>query len=109
MNFLKQLQGWMDSTKKIDFLGPLALRLYLAPIFILAGMNKLSNAENLVGYFEFLGIPAPGLMVWVAGLTELLGGILLIPGLAVRWIAVSWKWCSLSQFHVETCCSFIAR
>jgi uncharacterized membrane protein YphA (DoxX/SURF4 family) len=88
MEFLKRVQGWLDATRKIDFLGPLALRLYLAPIFILAGMNKLGNAEALSGYFASLGIPAPDLMVYVAGGTELVGGILLIGGLAVRWIAV---------------------
>ena len=88
MEFLKRMQGWMDLTKKIDFLGPLAIRIYLAPIFILAGMNKLSNTGNVASYFEFLGIPAPELMVYLAGGTELLGGILLIGGLAVRWIAI---------------------
>ena len=88
MEFLKRMQGWMDLTKKIDFLGPLAIRIYLAPIFIMAGWGKLSNAENLVGYFDSLGIPLPELMVYVAGMTEFVGGILLIGGLAVRWIAV---------------------
>ena len=46
MDFLKRMQGWMDLTKKIDFLGPLAIRIYLAPIFIMAGWGKLSNAER---------------------------------------------------------------
>jgi uncharacterized membrane protein YphA (DoxX/SURF4 family) len=88
MQFLKKVQGWLDATRKIDFLAPAAIRLYLAPVFILAGMNKLSNAENVASYFEYLGIPAPELMVYVAGTTEFVGGILLIAGLAVRWIAV---------------------
>jgi uncharacterized membrane protein YphA (DoxX/SURF4 family) len=88
MDFLKRMHGWMELTRKLDFLGPLAIRIYLAPIFILAGMNKLSNAENVASYFEYLGIPAPELMVYVAGGTELLGGCLLLGGLAVRWIAV---------------------
>lgn len=85
---LRRLQGILNSTRKIDFLGPLALRLFLAPIFILAGMGKLSGVENTANYFGFLGIPAPTLMAWLAGLTELIGGILLIPGVAVRWVAV---------------------
>ncbi len=88
MDFLKRMQGWLDQTKAADFLGPLALRLYLAPIFILAGMGKLSNAENVASYFDYLGIPAPELMVYIAGGIEFLGGILLIGGLAIRWIAV---------------------
>lgn len=72
----------------VDFLAPLSLRIYLAPIFILAGINKLSAVENVAWWFASLGIPAPTLMVWAAGLTELIGGIFLLGGLAVRWVAV---------------------
>ena len=85
---LNRLQNLLDSTRTLDFLAPLALRIYLAPIFILAGSNKLKHAEHLGPYFESLGIPAPELMVYVAGLTELLGGIALLAGLAVRWAAI---------------------
>lgn len=88
MGFLKKMHDWMEQTRKVEFLGPLAIRIYLAPIFILAGMNKLSNADNVASYFDFLGIPAPELMVYAAGLTEFVGGICLIGGLAVRWVAV---------------------
>jgi putative oxidoreductase len=75
-------------TRPFDFLAPLALRVYLAPIFILAGSNKLKHAGSLGPYFESLGIPAPELMVYIAGLTELLGGIALLAGFAVRWAAI---------------------
>ena len=88
MQILSRLQGWLDLTRNVDFLAPAALRLYLAPVFILAGMNKLGNAENVAAYFEFLGVPAPGLMVYVAGLSELVGGIFLIPGIAVRLVTI---------------------
>ena len=47
MEFLKRMHGWMELTRKIDFLGPLAIRLYLAPIFILAGMNKLDQSIEM--------------------------------------------------------------
>ena len=33
MKILARLQGWLDLTRKVDFLGPLALRLYLVPVF----------------------------------------------------------------------------
>lgn len=88
MTFLRKMQGWLDATRKLDFLGPLALRIFLAPIFILAGMAKLSSVGDTAGWFGSLGIPAPLLMAYVAGLTELVGGVLLIPGIAVRWVAV---------------------
>ena len=86
--FLNCLQNLLDRTRCFDFLGPLALRIYLAPIFIMAGSNKLAHAEHLGPYFASLGIPAPEIMVYVAALTELLGGIALLAGLAVRWFAL---------------------
>ena len=88
MRLLLSLQRLLDATRVFDFLGPLALRIYLAPIFILAGSNKLANVENVAFWFESLGLPAPQLMVYLAGLTELIGGICLVAGLAVRWFAI---------------------
>lgn len=87
-SILKRVQGFINSTKKADFLAPLAFRIYLAPIFILAGLAKLSSIDGTAGWFAGLGIPAPVLMAYVAGLTEFVGGILLIPGIAVRWAAI---------------------
>jgi len=51
-------------------------------------MNKLSNTQNVASYFEYLGIPAPQVAVYLAGGTEFVGGILLLAGLGVRWIAL---------------------
>lgn len=85
---LNKFQNILDSFKSLDFLAPMALRIFLAPIFIYAGLNKLENAEYVAPWFESLGLPAPELMVYLAGGTELIGGIALIIGLAVRWFAI---------------------
>lgn len=85
---LARLRDWLDAANKLNFLAPLGFRIFLAPIFIFAGFGKLTGAETVAQYFDFLGIPAPGLMVYVAGLTEFIGGLLLIPGLATRFIAI---------------------
>ena len=88
LKLLQGLQNLLDRTRALDFLGPLALRLYLAPIFILAGSNKLSNVDNVAQWFAWLGMPAPELMVYLAGLSELIGGVFLIIGFATRWAAI---------------------
>ena len=88
IDMLTRLQGLLDKTRKVDFVAPLLFRLFLAPIFILAGLGKLTGIENTASYFEFLGLPAPVLMAFMAGLAEFVGGILLVPGIAVRWVAV---------------------
>lgn len=79
----------LDKFKHFNFFGPLALRLYLAPIFIMAGWNKLEDLESTAYYFgEFLGMPMPMLMAFLAGATEFIGGIALLFGIAVRLLAV---------------------
>ncbi len=78
-----------DKLKTFNFLGPVALRLYLAPVFILAGWHKLQALDDTAYYFgEILGLPAPMLMAILAGLTEFAGGIALLIGLAVRLFAL---------------------
>lgn len=92
MRLLGKFQDLLDATRAVDFLGPLALRLYLVPIFWMAGMSKLGAFENTVNYFGNpdwgLGLPLPTLMVVLALAAEILGAILLLVGLGVRWIAV---------------------
>ena len=88
MSFIRLINSLFDKLGALNFLAPLSLRLFLAPIFILAGMNKLSNIENVASWFEWLGFPAPELMVWLAGGTELIGGIMLLVGFGVRWAAI---------------------
>ncbi len=75
--------------RRVDWFAPLAVRLYLAPVLIIAGVSKFQAFDNTAYWFgEVLGMPLPELMVFLAASTELVGGLLLIIGLAVRWIAV---------------------
>lgn len=92
MQFLTRMQDLMDATKKVDFLGPLALRLYLVPVFWVAGTNKLSGMENTIAWFGNpdwgLGLPFPAFMAYLAVGAEVLGAIALLLGLAMRWFAI---------------------
>ena len=89
MNFLLKLQGLLDKSRQLDFVAPLLLRLFLAPVFILAGYGKLSALDNTAYYFgEILGMPAPMLMALLAGAAEFFGGIAILIGLATRWFAI---------------------
>ena len=82
INKLVDLQGLLDKTRQLDFLAPLLLRIFLAPIFIIAGYGKLTALDSTAYYFgEMLGMPAPMFMAVMAGATELLGGIALVLGL----------------------------
>lgn len=92
MKLFVQAQSLLDKTRAIDFLGPLALRLYLGPVFWVAGTNKLGGMENVIAWFgndEWgLGLPFPVLMAWLAVSAEVLGAISLLIGLATRWFCL---------------------
>ena len=92
MDLLRKMQGWLNMTNVADFLGPLALRLYLVPVFWVAGMNKLNGMDNVIAWFGNpdwgLGLPAPALMAYLATGTEVLGAVALLVGLGTRWFAV---------------------
>jgi uncharacterized membrane protein YphA (DoxX/SURF4 family) len=87
-----QLQRLLDSTRVFDFLGPLALRLYLVPIFWMAGSKKLADIDSVIEWFGNpdwgLGLPYPELLAWAAALTEAGGAVLLLIGFAVRWVSI---------------------
>ena len=81
-----------EKLKSIEWLGPLALRLYLAPIFIGVGAHKFAHFEDMVAWFGNpdwgLGLPAPTLMVFLAASAELLGGFALLLGLVTRLMVI---------------------
>ncbi len=96
MGIFIRLGNWaqdiLDSLRVIDFLGPLAIRLYLAPVFLVAGMSKATGFGDVVQWFgnpEWgLGLPAPWLMAFLATAAELGGAVCLLFGFATRWIAI---------------------
>lgn len=98
--------GWL---RKLDFLPPLLLRLFLAPMLWVSGTKKLGlfSAEgtdflNPMTWVDMsayqatveslqaapIPIPFPELMAWIIPGLEVIGAILLIIGFAVRWISI---------------------
>lgn len=85
-------QKVLDKTKAADFIAPLLVRIYLFPIFWMAGYKKLTGFDNSVAWFGNkqwgLGLPAPEVMVSLAMTSELLGAVFLLIGFAVRWMTI---------------------
>lgn len=92
MDLLNKLQDLLDATRAVDWLAPLALRLYLAPVFWVAGTNKLNGFSDTVAWFGNpdwgLGLPFPALMAGLATGAEVVGAVCLLIGLAVRWVSI---------------------
>jgi len=92
MKFLLKAQDLLDRSRIADGLAPLLLRLYLAPVFWMAGMQKLNHFPDTVSWFGDsdygLGLPFPWLMAALATAAELVGAVSLLLGLALRWVSL---------------------
>ncbi|MDO4450613.1 MAG: DoxX family protein [Moraxella sp.] len=81
-----------DRLKSFDVLALFVIRLYLAPVFIMAGLNKYQNFESTVNWFgnsEWgLGLPFASFWVVVVIIAELVGGVALLFGLATRLFGI---------------------
>lgn len=90
--FINTLKRTLDYTKQADFLAPLLMRLYLFPVFWMAGTNKWNSFDNTVAWFDNpdwgLGLPMPGVMAFLATSAEVLGALALLIGLGVRWMSI---------------------
>ncbi len=100
--------GWL---RGLDFLPPLLLRLFLAPLLFVSGSKKLGlftgeytawnpfswfNTDNPVyeataaglAKIPFIGDALSGVLTTSIGWLELIGAFLLLIGFAVRWISI---------------------
>ena len=82
----------LDKTKFLDFLAPLALRVYLAPIFWMAGSKKFAAFGETADWFGNedwgLGLPMPYLLVFLVAFIEVLGAVCLLLGVGVRLMSI---------------------
>ena len=74
-------------TDSFGFIAPLATRIVIGLAFFQAGTGKFRNFENVIGFFDSLGIPFPALNAGIVASMETVGGIMLILGLFTRFFA----------------------
>ncbi|OHX35325.1 hypothetical protein BJL95_00595 [Methylomonas sp. LWB] len=81
-----------DAARCLDFLAPLLIRLYLAPVFWMAGTKKFANFTDTAAWFgnaEWgLGLPAPYVLVFLVAFVETFGALFLVFGFATRVISL---------------------
>lgn len=83
---LKTLNQWYENLSDV---GPFLVRVIVGIIFIAHGGAKFAGGiGGTAEAFGSLGIPLPVLSAWLAAGTELIGGILLVLGLATRVVAI---------------------
>jgi len=104
-SLLKTYQLFLDKLSNFDGIPALLLRVYLAPIFIMAGFSKTQMLDpNITGLASFmadpniiawfgnsdwgLGLPFPALLANLVVLVEFFGGWLLLIGALTRLISI---------------------
>jgi putative oxidoreductase len=85
--FLKQRERALALVKRLEGFALLVVRLTVGIEFVSTGWGKVHNLAKVTSYFGELGIPAPAFNATLASYTELLGGTLLVLGLASRFAA----------------------
>ena len=105
MNLANLYQSFNAKLSFFDGIPALLIRLYLAPVFIMAGYSKMQLADpDVIGISSFmaspdivnwfgnaewgLGLPMPELLANLATWTEFFGGWILLIGLATRLISI---------------------
>jgi putative oxidoreductase len=88
-SFLAKLRQWLVPNRTIwQSIFLLLVRLYWGWGFFQTGKGKLSNIAQPTQFFESLGIPFPHAQAILCGVTECLGGLLLLLGLLSRLISI---------------------
>lgn len=73
---------------KLDWIGPLVVRLIVGFAFVLTGKGKLGDLDKVTGFFTELNIPFPHANAVFVAMVEFVGGLLLILGLGTRIAAL---------------------
>jgi putative oxidoreductase len=68
-------------------LWPLAGRILLAQVFLIAGANKLMHSARTIELIASRGIPFPTFCCFAAAAVEIIGSLALVLGVKVRWSA----------------------
>jgi putative oxidoreductase len=77
----------LQITNKLAFIAPLATRIVIGLAFFQAGTGKFRHFENVIGFFDSLGIPFPTFHAGLVASMETVGGVMLILGLFTRFFA----------------------
>ena len=56
-------------------------RVLLSVMFIMAGLSKLGDVAGTAAYFGSVGLPMPGILVWLVGIFEVVAGLAVLVGL----------------------------
>ena len=68
---------------------PLAARILISTIFIIAAINKAMNPSGTENYIAAAGIPAAGALSVLVIMIEIFGGLSILLGFKAKWGAIA--------------------
>jgi len=77
----------LQITNRVSFIAPLATRIVIGLAFVQTGTGKFRHFENVIGFFDGLGIPFPAFNAALVASMETIGGVMLILGLFTKFFA----------------------
>jgi putative oxidoreductase len=83
------MNGGLTNSTTLPSAGLLVLRVVVGVTFLVHGLDKLGDLSGAEQFFASLGIPAPGLTAPFVAVTETVGGVLLIAGLATPLVSAA--------------------
>ncbi len=66
----------------------LVARIFVVLIFLITGINKITDFAGSQQYMEAFGMPMTGFLLVVALIIEVLGSLMIIFGYKTRWAAI---------------------
>ena len=75
--------------KCLDKYGPLLGRFLLTVIFIIAGIQKITDLSGTAAFMASKGLPLVNVLLVLAIIVELGGGLLILLGWQARWAAAA--------------------
>jgi putative oxidoreductase len=90
MDAVISLLGKLNSPlNRLKAEAPIVLRVVLGLTMFWHGWKKFdAGLDGTEAFFDFLSIPVPGFFAFVVALLELVGGVLIVVGLATRLISL---------------------
>lgn len=79
----------MIACQSVKQYGPVAGRILLALIFVIAGFGKIGGFDQTAGYMASKGLPMPSVLLVLTIAIELGGGLMLMLGIKARWAALA--------------------
>jgi putative oxidoreductase len=83
-SFYQATRAARSGLSTLSFVAPLLTRIVIGLAFFQAGLGKWRHLDGTADFFAGLGIPLPGANAVFIAVLEMVGGLLLIPGLASR-------------------------